>query len=276
MNETFTKTKKNRNKLKSTDFSFKLTECRNVIKGSLMFQDLKTQLDSILDSVKAIRCLAIGNFTDDFPARYQLALLLEITDYIEHTGDGTSLFVSIYDPVFTIQDKNFIKERGSFWSIDETLPSKNFESDSTLYFLPHAPLDLTEAILVKERPKYYLANNVFQHTDRHTASQLNEKYPVLSKLVNVLQTSQTENGKENNTNREDLLKDDDFITYVSRKKNRRNKKNKYVLQKPQIDYSLIDSYFQNCRILTDFNNGQHLKDKPWVNSFSDLTFHVID
>lgn len=272
----FTTTKKNRNKLKPVDFSSKLNECRYIIKDSLMFQDLKTQLHSISGSIKAIRCLAIGSFTEDFPARYQLALLLEIIDYFECTSGISSLLVSIYDPLFTSQDEDFIKKNGSFWSIDETLPPEHFESDSTLFFLPHAPLDLTESVIVKERPKYFLANNIIQHTDRYTALQLNRKYPILSKLINVLDSSQNGTGKANNINGENLYKDDGFTTKVSKKKNRRNRNNNYIFEEPCIDYSLIDSYFHDCKILTNFNNGQHLKDKPWINSFSDLTFHIIE
>lgn len=276
MNMSFTVSKKNKNRLKPVEFSSKLNECRDIIRESLMFQDLKTILDSTANSIKAIRCLAIGSFTEDFPARYQLALLLEIIEYLEHTSDTPSIVVSVYDPVFTNQDKDFIKEKGLFWSIDETLPPKNFESDSTLFFLPHAPLDLTENILVKERPKYFLANNVIQHADRYTALQLNTKYPILSKLANMLNSSQNKNIKTYNTNREDLLKDDGFIINVSKKKHRKNKNNKYIFEEPHIDYSLIDSYFYACKILTNFNNGQHLKNQPWINSFSDLTFHIIE
>lgn len=70
MVELFTITKKtNGNRLKQQLSSFKLTEYRNVIKEFLMFENFKTHSESILDLIPVIKCLAIGNFTYDFPAR---------------------------------------------------------------------------------------------------------------------------------------------------------------------------------------------------------------
>lgn len=275
MTDTFTITKKNRNKSKQYDFPTKLKECRETVKESLMFQDLTSQLQPIAKSVTSIRCLAIGSFTDDFPARYQLALLLEMVEYIKCTNELDKVLVSVFDPVFTDDDKNFIQSLGSMWTIDEEMPSKNFNNDSTFYFLPHAPLDLTEHVLIAEKPKYYLANNIIQHTDRYTASQLHGKYPVISKLVHLIQKNEDRITKDTETNRDDTATDG-FTTFVS-KRNRKNKKNdKYIFKEPAIDYSAIETYFKEAKVVTDFNNGEHLKDKPWVNSFSDLTFHIIN
>lgn len=275
MTDNFTTTKKNRNKSKLSDFPTKLNECRETVKESSMFQDLISQLQPIVKSVSAIRCLAIGSFVDDFPARYQLALLLEIVEYIKSFNEVDKTLVSIFDPVFNDEDKRFIQELGSTWTIDEELPSKNFNNESTFYFLPHAPLDLTENVLIKEMPKYYLANNIIQHTDRYTASQLHEKYPVISKLVHLIQKNEREIAKDTEPNRVDAATDG-FTTFVS-KRNRKNKKsNKYIFKEPPIDYSAIKTYFNEAKVVTDFNNGEHLKDKPWVNSFSDLSFHIIN
>lgn len=240
-----------------------------------MFEDLSSQIKPIARSIKAVRCLAIGSFTYDFPARYQLALLLEIVEYLKVFNETDKLLVSIFDPVFIDEDENFIEQMGSTWTIDEKLPSTNFFSDSTFYFLPHAPLDLTENVLVKEMPKYYLANNVIQHTDRYTASQLHEKYPVISKLVYLIQKNQPLSKKDFESENLDAAADG-FTTFVS-KRNRKNKKNnKYIFKEPTIDYYSITTYFKDAKVVTDFKNGESLKDKPWVNSFSDLTFHSIN
>lgn len=271
MTEAFTATKRNRDKLKSTDVSTRLNEYRTIIKESSMFRDLTTQLQLITGSIKAIRCLAIGSFTDDFPARYQLAMLLEIVSYLTSTSDTAEVLVSIYDPVFTNEDKEFIGNLGPTWSIDKNLPLENFGSESTLFFLPHAPLNLTEYVLINEKPTYFLANNIIQHTDRYTASQLNQKYPITSKLVYIIQNTEQVARKGDN---QEQKKDDGFTTFVS-KRNRKNKKNKYLFKEPSINYSEINTYFKESRVLTDFDKGEFLKDKPWVNSFSDLTFHII-
>lgn len=250
------------NRLKT--FDEQIADYRNVIKESLMLQKLVEQIEDLKNSFKIIRCLAIGGFTDDFPARYQLALLLELYDVL--LNEESKILVSIYDPVFTDEDKAFISNMGDSWSIEETITYSEENVDSILYFLPHAPLDLTEDILINEKPKYWLANNIIQHVDRYTKLQLHEKYPLISKLVHVLEARNPVYKKQENNQ-------DGFSTFVSKKKRRNNK---FKLQEVEIDYDNTVSYFNTCKILTDFDSGDLLKDKPWINAFSDLTLHLIE
>ena len=239
---------------------------RETVNSSDMFCDLCTSLEEYKTQITSIRCLAIGSFSDDFPAKYQLALLLEIIDYLEK-GDR-DIQVSIYDPVFTDEDKQYISENCNTWTINRDIDLDNFKTESTLFFLPHAPLDLTEAILEKEKPRFLLANNVIQHTDRYTKAQLFEKYPLLSKLVHLVEADSKPSAEAQAT------LDDGFTTFVSKKK--RKQKSKYKFIEPTIDYAGIESSFQSCKFLTTFSRGQLLKDKPWVNSFSDLAFHYLE
>lgn len=245
-----------------------LKSYRDVVHASEMFVTLQKELSGYKKEIYNIRCLAIGSFTDDFPAKYQLALLLELIQFLSE--EDKTIQVSIYDPVFDESDLEYIKKHHPTWETTETVDKKIFNPQSTLFFLPHAPLDLTELILKVEQPRIYLANNIVQHTDRYTKSQLNEKYPLLSKLMHVLEVSKKEEAKEE----KDSAASDGFITFVS--KRNRKQKSKYKFVEKTIDYESIPSNFTKCTIKTAFDEGKQLKDKPWVNSFSDLTLHIIE
>lgn len=247
--------------------------CRDVIKQSGMFNELCNALEPYKGTISRIRCLAIGSFYEDYPARYQLSLLLELVDYIEQ-GKQPDLLVSLYDPVFTQEDVNFISSLGPHWTIDEFAPEWEPASfASTLFFLPHASLGLTEKILETEKPHLWLANHVVAHTDRYTKLQLHAKYPVISKLLHVLESTNISSETKANIVKNVITSDDQFSTFVSKRKRRKNKV-KYV--EPIIDYSPIESHFDSCKILTSFKDGDLLKNQSWVNSFSDLALHLIE
>lgn len=250
-------------------FQDRLNACRDVVRSSAMLSELRDALVPYADSITKIRCLALGSFHDDIPARYQLALLLEIEQIIRTENKG-SVSVSLYDPVFTKDDLDYLRKRGPEFTVDE-VASKNFrdsDSNQVLYFLPHAPLDLTEKVLIDEEPRLWLANNIVEHTDRYTKAMLHDKYPVLGKMLHVLEP--IDKTKEQI---KAVDPDDEFKTFVSKKKKRRNKN---VFKEPEIDYGSVASYFKKCSIVTDFKGGSLLKNQPWINAFSDLTFHLIE
>ncbi|CUS20231.1 LAQU0S01e01970g1_1 [Lachancea quebecensis] len=241
-------------------FEGQLLKHRETVRSSEMFKNLKKHLEPHRKDISRVRCLAIGSFHEEFAALYQLGLLLETCDYLASSEDKP-IRVSIYDPVFTKSDQEFIKNAGSNWSIDEETPWESSEAQSVLYFLPHAPLDLSERVMTLDRPYLWLANHIVKHTDRYTKLQLFDKYPVLSKLLNSV------------TDVKESVPGSDFQPFVSRKNRRRNKMR---VQERVIDYTSVPAHFSKCSILTDFGNGKMLADQPWVNSFSDLTLHIIE
>lgn len=247
-------------RIEKRDFSEVLQECRDEIKKSQMFKELCESLEAYRREIIRVRCLAIGSFHEEFPAKWQLAFLMEVVDYL----DECKPLVSMYDPVFTDDDLKFISELEG-WSVDEEISAEWIEDSSrTLFFLPHAPLDLTEIVLDKEQPRYWLANHFVAHTDRYTKSQLFEKYPLISKLVNSL-------CEDANSSKNQIAPSDEFTAFVPRRK----RKNKRIYQEPKLDYSSIESKFAECKLLQDFQQGQLLRNQPWINSFSDLAFHLI-
>ncbi|EJT41434.1 BER1-like protein [Saccharomyces kudriavzevii IFO 1802] len=242
---------------------------RDFLKKSEFLSDLLENLQPHLNNIKKVRCVAIGNFQEDFPATFQFALLLEIIDHINNET-SRDILISLYDPIFTENEMHYLESLGDKWVIQENFSEINTgDYKSVLYFLPHAPLDLTERILASECPHLWLANNMISHTDRYTKAKLFEKYPHLGKLVHYLQPNLVAETKKQDGA-------DDFTAFVPKRK-RKNKNNstKLKVKIPDIDYGSIATKFTSCKILTDFDEGKYLKERPWINSFSDLTLHAI-
>ena len=187
-------------------------EYREIIKQSKLYKDIK---ESLPDEISIIRCLALGSPSESKNAKYQLALLLELQDLFDAK-------ISIYDPVFNEKDKELLKE----FKIEDEFIS---DSNTTLYFLPHASLELTEDIINNNKTKYFLANDMITHTDRLTKRKLADTYPTLSILVHLLDTP--------------TKKENDGFTTVSRRKK---------FKEPIIEYNIDSVYFNKvnqCCIL---------------------------
>ena len=262
-------------------FDKTVQEYRTTIRASAMFNDLCETLFKYKEQVTRIRCLALGEFYSDFPAKYQLALLLEILEFLERDRDQ-KILVSIYDPVFGKDEKTFIEKMGSNWTIDELITGDDdVHLMHTLFYLPHAPLDLTNTVLLREKPSLLLANNVTEHISRYTKLELFQKYPALSRLVYLLENTDSASKSvqsvisSSETPGDAVSDGNNFTTYTSKRRRRKNK-SKFLFQEPDIDYSSINTWFESCKILTTFENGALLKDKPWANSFSDMSLHLIE
>ncbi|KAL6451116.1 BER1 SRR1-like protein BER1 [Candida maltosa Xu316] len=210
-----------------------MSDYREVIRNSKLFENIKTSLAS---EVSTIRCLALGSPSESKNAKYQLALLLELQSLFKAN-------VSIYDPIFNDQDKEILKD----FTIEEKFTG---DSSQTLYFLPHASLELTEEILNTYKPKYFLANDIIAHTDRLTKKKLADTFPTISILVHLL----GDNEKSN----------DGFtpVVAVSRKK----------FKEPVIEYNIDSVYFDKVKI---YRYVQNSKTDPWGTAFTDLAYHYI-
>lgn len=216
---------------------------KSILKESKLFENIINALES--PKFTKIRCVALGSPSQEEPALYQLALLMLIIEKFEIEGEQ----VSLYDPVFTALDNDLLTSF-KFQIKDQYIPN---DDDSILFFLPHAPLSLTNQVISEQNPKLLLANNIQTHTTRLTKTELFEKYPVISKLVSLL-------------NKEETPKDD--FEPVVKKKNRRQR-SKFT--EPKVDHSEVDTYFKNINLISfkEFEEGE------WLNSFTDIAFHVI-
>lgn len=249
---------------------------REVIRKSDLFGKTIECLQSY--NISKIRCLALGSFAEEFPAKYQLALLLEILDNI-----NTIKEVSLYDPVFNEVDKLFIKEQSNWHIVEQEHYQDTGNCGETLFYMPHAPLDLTEEVIKREKPKLILGNEMSQHTDRYTEKQLYDKYPLLSKLVYGSKNySKVSNPKINVS-----AEGDGFVRQESKKSRRR--KNKWHIEPTVIDYSSVPSYFADGLIMiTNYKSSSTSEDgenttvdlikkgqEQWNHSFSDLSLFEI-
>ncbi|CDO92139.1 unnamed protein product [Kluyveromyces dobzhanskii CBS 2104] len=259
------KSKLNSLSVKVRSFDEQLDEARKTIGESELLQSLRNSLDSF--HITHMRCLALGSFTQDSPARFQLALLLELLDTLKVSK------CSLYDPAFDDEDLAYIndmeRQSSCVWSVDERSPFLDVHSEHILFFLPHAPLSLTEKVISEESPQIWLANHLIQHTDRFTKLQLYTKYPLVSKLVHHINSATV-----NKVSLGAKADDDGFQPFTSSRKRKSQRRNKF--KEPAIEYDTVESYFKSCKITNDFEDGTTLTGRIWLNSFSDLALHLIE
>jgi hypothetical protein len=232
------------NDAKYTKLVEKLASFADIIATSDFFAESKKTL---CRKFTQIRCLALGSPSQSNNALYQLAYLQELAKVLEVSH------ISVCDPVFSDMDV-FLFQKLKY---PVELHFDNTSPEETLYFMPHAPLELTNVILINEKPHHILANNIISHTDRFTKLKLHETYPIIALLVKL-----TESESNNGPN------DDGF----SKPKKRRNK---LTYTEPKIDYDFnhLDCYFDKVEIVPFKQNFN--KSDPWGTSFSDLAYHVI-
>ncbi|CCE85728.1 Piso0_005350 [Millerozyma farinosa CBS 7064] len=199
--------------------------------------------------ITKIRCLALGSPFHTINALYQLAYLAVLAEGLGIEASDVSLF----DPVFDEHDRDLLS--GMKYEVSERYD----ETDSrTLYFLPHAPLDLTNHVLAEFQPHWLLGNDVAAHTDRLTKKELHEKYPLISLLNNLVATSEM------------AVRDSGFVSVSGRKKNRK-RQNKLVYEEPKIEYDYENMYFNSATIVRLKNI-----EGCWGNSFTDLALHHVE
>ncbi|ODV94457.1 hypothetical protein PACTADRAFT_51293, partial [Pachysolen tannophilus NRRL Y-2460] len=195
-----------------------------------------------------IRCLTIGSISQDSAALYQLCYLKLLADFFQLSGEK----ISIFDPIFTNLDSKFLIEKLGF-KIDK---NSNF---ADFYFMPHAPIVLIEEILIKDKPKFMLTNDISIYNDKWSDYELYEKYPNIALLKNCIQ---------NNKDNEQEKQSNGFQIYHSKKK---LKKKNLVHIEPTINYNYQDCFFTKCTKLQFIQNNEQL----YGNSFSDMAIHII-
>ncbi|ODQ82931.1 hypothetical protein BABINDRAFT_57034 [Babjeviella inositovora NRRL Y-12698] len=208
------------------------------------------------ERVKQIRCLALGSPSQDAPALYQLAFLRQVADHLQTTE------VSLHDPAFNDTDIAFITGLG--YSVSEEDPYK--EVPHTFYFLPHAPLGLTETILSEYKPEMFMANDIKIHGERKTKVEMYEKYPTIALAANSVAKACPK--VEAGVPVKSTPVDDGFET-VKKKPRKRTNKNLYV--EPKIEYDYTQCFFKTCS-MTRYSEIEG----PWGNSFSDLALHIFE
>lgn len=187
-----------------------------------------------------IRCLALGLPTLEFQALYQLA-------FLELLVEKYGVNVSLYDPAFTDADSTLLAELG------HTVTAEFAPAGPTLYYMPHAPRSVTEALIRELEPTYILGNDITVTMGSLGKQKFLEQYPHLAKLVHMAE-------------QKTCVRADDGFQRVSRR--RRRPKNVYV--EPELDYDFA-VYFDDVRIVRiDAGSSDR-----WKDSFSDMALNVI-
>lgn len=224
----------------------KLSIFQKSISESKFFVECCASLEEYASDIKNIRCLALGSPVESNAALYQFAFTLALGDYCKIDRSH----ITFYDPIFNDDDREILELKS------KCLIKEDSDTDrlNTLYFLPHASLEVTEKFINSKKPIFFLGNDLISHTDRLTKKKLDEKYSTLSLLVKKLEDNQN-----------DKI-DDGFIKLKPKK--RRNKINIY--QEPDVKYDYTKAYFSDITS-TKFKE----MDEKWGNAFSDLAFHHI-
>lgn len=206
---------------------------------------------------KRIRCLALGSPTQEFQALYQLALLKLIAKEFSIPPEN----VSLYDPVFSADDEHLLVTIEQYVVEEKENSSPHCVSD-TLYYMPHAPRSVTDNFLDIVKPVWVLGNDVRVTMGSLSKSKFLLQYPRLAKLVHLAELN-----VQLNSDVPTPL--EDFTVVTGRRRRNRPKKNIYVEQ--DLDYNLVDVYFDNVTI----TRMESPASAAWNDSFSDLALNII-
>ncbi|GMF99768.1 unnamed protein product [[Candida] boidinii] len=139
--------------------------------------------------------------------------------------------------------------------------------------MPHIPIDVFETIIIENKPKLMLTNDISLYNLKFTKSEFHTKFPNLSKLGNLLDTLET---NTTNTPSTTTTNKDDF--QIVTKKKPRKRQNKYTLREiTEIDYSEIkeSKYYNNLKTFHRFENGNNLNE-IWQDSFSHMCYYGLN
>jgi hypothetical protein len=173
--------KKNKWEEKTVDDYYNiLQERKEELRNSQFWKKLVESLDSYACTVNFIRCLALGQPTSILAngnAMYQLALLLLLTEYFNVTVKN----VSVWDPVLDDVDRQLFAKIG----VDVTEHTLN-GSSRLLYYMPHAPLSLINAILEQSdlhKQALIIGNHLMSYDTKMPSQSLSEKYPFINAVI---------------------------------------------------------------------------------------------
>lgn len=98
-------------------------------------------------SVRRIRCLALGSFTEFVNPRFQLALLLIMAEHLKVKE------ISAWDPIFNEDDKKVLERFGI------VVTDRDF-AEGALWYVPHGPFSLVVDLPLKIGQDIYIGNDL--------------------------------------------------------------------------------------------------------------------
>jgi len=153
-------------------------ECQRIVKECLSIASLASP---------QVLCLGLGSPSTSVNARVQLALLLDVCDYLKVDREH----VSVYDPVFTAEDASLFGEL-RIRLLTENKNGGYLIMRPTLCFMPHCDIDIYENLLQANWSKERLsnivlvANRLSDYLDRNPIHKLKSRAPCLLRLAPIL------------------------------------------------------------------------------------------
>lgn len=225
----------------------KLLRHKKCIESSSLYNDTIELLEPL--KFDRIRCLALGSPCEEFQALYQLALLELIIEKFKIQAN----LISIYDPAFTENDISLFE--GKEFIVESTC---EWDSRSTLFFMPHAPRSMTEILLNEKKPLWVLGNDSSVTIGTLSSAKFLEKYPTLATIVHLYERKTPQRKPEDN-----------FKVVTGRR--RKSKQNKLVYVAPELIYDTDGMYFNDIEITRIASPENPI----WNDSFSDFALNVF-
>ncbi|KAJ7109211.1 SRR1-domain-containing protein [Mycena epipterygia] len=190
------KKRKNKVQIERTSLSTLIQRAREELAkdgwNSRCQQLLQDHLTAHSVSCSQILCLGLGSPSSSPNSRAQLAFLLEICESmdIEHAN------VSVYDPVFSDEDRALFQELEISVSAENkasVLGEGRYSLDSpTILWMPHCDLELYENVLranwSREQLPYVIliSNRLGDYVDSNPKHKLETRAPCLLRLESVM------------------------------------------------------------------------------------------
>lgn len=163
----------------ASDYAEEIKQLAESLKISDVFKEFLLISDKI-SGIKSIQCLGLGTpaSTDLYArnARDQAAflMLLASTYSVSHSD------ISIYDPLFTDEDRQVLKILGFSDFTEKLLKTPN----QTLYYLPHAPYRvINEVVKLACSDRSIIGNCFYDYSNGASWTEFEQKAPELYKSV---------------------------------------------------------------------------------------------
>ncbi len=275
----------------------KLARHREALQKSSVAEEVLAALDTKSQPLRIVRCIGLGSPTSSAAAMYQLALLQLIVD----TGDDTvvSLWDPVFSTedteLFTqlghvVEEKlshtkvvagaktnteaEIEAEKGTKAETDtkaeveaevevEICANVDADADSstTLYYMPHLPIDVLETIIATEHPARMLTNDLSVYTFKYTDAKYFELYPNCARIAHLTSSTKTTT----------ISSPDDGFVVVKKSRPRSRSRKAYV--PPAVEYDMDSAFFLTA-IATRITSGQNTHSE-WDSAFTDTSYYTL-
>ena len=269
----------------------KLARHREALQKSSVAEEVLTALDTKSQPPRIVRCIGLGSPTSSAAAVYQLALLQLIVD----TGDDT--VVSLWDPAFSREDIELFTQLG--YVVEEKLSytkvvagaktnteaeveaetdakaeveaevevevcanvGAGADSNTTLYYMPHLPIDVLETIIATEHPTRMLTNDLSVYTFKYTDAKYFELYPNCARIAHLTSSTKATT----------ISSPDDGFVVVKKSRPRSRSRKAYV--PPAVEYDMDSAFFLTA-IASRITSGQNTHSE-WDAAFTDTSYYTL-